>query len=77
MIDIWMREEVVHVEEDVEELCAHAAVPEQRVDGVVPAQQSVAVGQRLGRLVVRSHTDKNKWYGWSGYAGEMVERRLI
>ncbi len=48
-------QEVVHVEEDVEELGSHAAVAEERVDRVVPLQQRVAVGQRLRGLVVGSH----------------------
>lgn len=56
LVHIGVGEEVVHVEQDVEELGAHAAVAEQRVDRVVPAQQRVAMGQRLRGLVVSSHT---------------------
>ena len=54
-----MREEVVHIEQDVVELRAHTAVAKKWVNGIVPPEQSVAVGQCLGRLVVRSHTVKN------------------
>lgn len=50
-----MRHEVVHVEQDVEALSADAAVAEERVDRVVPAQQRVAVRQRLRGLVVGAY----------------------
>lgn len=53
----------MHVEQDVEELGAHAAVAEQRVDGVVPLQQSITVGQRLLRLVMGTNAvDRIKLY---------------
>ena len=48
--------EMQYVEQDVKELSADAAVAEERVDGVVPLQNRVAVCQRLLRLVVCSHT---------------------
>lgn len=54
-----MGEEVVHVEKNVEELCAHAAVPKERVDRVVPAQQGIAVGQRLRGFVMCGDTVKD------------------
>ena len=59
LIDIRMREEVVHIEQDVVKLRAYTAVAKKWVDGIVPPEQSVAVGQCLRRLVVRGYTVKN------------------
>ena len=58
LIDIRVGEEVVHIEQDVVKLRAHTAVAKKGVNGIVPPEQGVAVGQCLRRLVVRSHTVK-------------------
>lgn len=41
-----------HVQQNIKHLRSNTAVTEERVDGVVPLEQSVAVLQRLLRLVV-------------------------
>jgi len=64
LIHIRMGEEVVHIEQNVVELRAHAAVAKERVDRIVPAQQGVAVRQGLRRLVVRGHTVDNRLFRW-------------
>jgi hypothetical protein len=41
-----------YIKQNIKQLRPHAAVPEERVDGVVPLKESVAVLQRLLGLVV-------------------------
>ena len=60
-LDNLQRVEMAHVEEQVEEFCAGAAVSEEWIDSVEPSHDEDSAFQRLFRLVMTRNTIKIKY----------------